>query len=90
MLRRVALVRTDASEKRIAFIIRVTRFVDLLFLRSVLRLAVIVNIVTSSPILVILIMETILFSKTSVLTRATRRNIKQDGILRWKSSFPKL
>jgi hypothetical protein len=33
------------------------------------------------PILVTLIMEAMLSSKTSVLTRATRRNIPDDGIL---------
>jgi demethoxyubiquinone hydroxylase (CLK1/Coq7/Cat5 family) len=62
MLHRVALVRTDASEERIASIIRVTRIGELgtirLFLRSVLLLLVTNNIVPSSPIVVTLIMET--------------------------------
>jgi hypothetical protein len=35
----------------------------------------------SSPILVILMMEAIHFSETSVLTRVTRRNIPEVGIL---------
>jgi hypothetical protein len=53
---------------------------DVVFLRSMLRLLVTAN-VPSSPILVTLIMEAILISETLVLTRATRRNIPEDGIL---------
>jgi hypothetical protein len=50
------------------------------FLRSLLRLSVTANVVPSLPILVTLIMEAIYFTETSVLTRATRRHIPDDGI----------
>jgi hypothetical protein len=42
------------------------------------------NVVPSSPILVILMMEAILSSGTSVLTRSTRHHIPEDGILQNK------
>jgi hypothetical protein len=48
----------------------------------VLRVLVSADVVPSSPILVILMMETIRFSEISVLTRTTRRNIPEDGCLR--------
>jgi hypothetical protein len=51
------------------------------FLRSVLRLLITANVAASLPILVTLMMESIRSSVTSVLKRATRRNIPGDGIL---------
>jgi hypothetical protein len=49
---------------------------------SVLQLLITANVVPSPPILVILMMEAIFSSETSVLTRVKWRNIPEDGILR--------
>jgi hypothetical protein len=66
MLRCVVLVSTDVSEE---------------FLRSVRQLLVTANVVPGSWILVTLMTATLLSSETSVLTRARRSNIPDDGIL---------
>jgi hypothetical protein len=47
---------------------------------KVLRLLVIANAVPRSSIFVILMMEAICSTETSVLTRATQNNIPEDGI----------
>jgi hypothetical protein len=54
-------------------------FLTLLFLHSVRRLLVMANV--SSSQIVTLVMEALGSSKTSVLTRATWRNIPGNGIL---------
>jgi hypothetical protein len=74
----VAVVRTEVSEELIASTIRVSRISEQ---RSALRLLVIANVVSSSPILVTLMMEATCSFETSVLTKAVGHNMPEDGIL---------
>jgi hypothetical protein len=57
----------------------------LVFLRSMCRLLVTADFVSSSPILVTLMMKALRSSKMLVLTRATQSNIPADGILHTQS-----
>jgi hypothetical protein len=75
MLRRVTLVRTDVSEELSA-----PHHQVFVFLHRVHRLLVTANVVPTSPILVTRMMEPLSSSETSVLTKATRRNITEYGI----------
>jgi hypothetical protein len=70
----MVLLSTDVSEEAIASISRVIRI-------SNLRLLATANIVSGTLILITLMMGAISSSLTSLLTRATRRHIPDDGNL---------
>jgi hypothetical protein len=91
MLSHVALVRTDISEKRIVAVIIVTGIGELgttlavtayiAFLCRMHQSLATANVVPNSLDLVFLIMDALRSSETSVLTRATLRNISEVAIL---------
>jgi hypothetical protein len=73
MLRRVTLVRTDASEQFIASIIRM--------IKNQRDSEIVTTNVPSLLILFTVMMEAIRSSETSVLTSTTLRHIPEDDIL---------
>jgi hypothetical protein len=71
----VVIVKADVSEERIASIVRVNYLFEECFSCELTA-----NF-SRALILISFMMEAISFSETSVLSRATRRHIQEDGIL---------
>jgi hypothetical protein len=78
-LRRVALAKTDVSKEPSVSIVKVRRIGE--SLRSMRRLLITANFLPSSQIFLTLMMEALVSSETSILTRTTRRDIPEDAIL---------
>jgi hypothetical protein len=94
ILRHVALVKYKFSEEGSTSIIRLVRIIELgttLPVTSNRRMqnALVTSycFVSSSQILVTLLIAPLHSSETSVLTRTTRRNIPEDGIIRSHITF---
>jgi hypothetical protein len=84
MLGLVVLVRTDVSKEPSASFIRVTRIAEVGTTLAAAGDRRTLLVVLSSPILVTLMKEALDSSETSVLTRATPRNIEQDTVFQHK------